>query len=442
MTRFIFATLFWGLFASLLAQPVEVLTLEKALQLAEENNLSLQQQEQMLQRAFAAVEEARAGYWPRVSLASQLSHISEVPMLSIEPFPGFSQEIRAGVKDQYDFSVQVVQPIFTGFRLRNQRKSSEVQAREAEVNRQLLKNRIFLQIHQLYYAVQMNHFEQEVARSSMARIENHLQRVKQLLLAQQGTAFDTLEVANRLLKVRTRLRKLQHQKKILLFQLARVLNVPRIDSVAVISLRGRAVQFGPWEQYEQLARQHRPEFALNELKIREFSYRKKTVQGQYFPQVYGQASYHYGRPGVDFFKDEWMTYYQFGVQLQWELWNRGRRKHQVRQIDYLLRKQNLEQQRLWQSIREQILTAYEGMQSALEQIQLHRRLVQQEKKRYEIAFSKYEQGLLSSTDLRDAEIALTLAQHELSKDYLDFLLNQASMRYATGTIGRFGEDER
>ncbi len=441
MVRCLFVVLWVCLVSTVgLAQSEKVLTLERALQLAQKNNLSLQQQEQMLRQALAVVNEHQAAYWPTFSLVSHASHISAVPQLNIEPFPGFSQQIQAGVKNQYEVALQVVQPLFTGFRLRSQLKTSEIKVQQSQINRQLLLNRIFLQIHRLYYAVQMNYFQQDIARASISRIRNHLRQVKNLLSAQQATAFDTLEVANRLLEVEIRLRKLQHQKKILLYQFARVLNLPRVDSLAVVSTEKRAVQFAPLEQYEELARRNRPEFILNHLKIQEFAFRKKTVRAQYFPQVYGQASYHYGRPGADFFKDEWMTYYQFGVQLQWELWNHGRRKHQLRQIDYLLKKQDLENQRLWQSVREEILTAYEGMQSALEQIQLHRRLVAQEEKRYRIASEKYEQGLINSTELRDAEIALTTVQSELKKDYVDFLLNEALMRYATGTIGKVAEE--
>ena len=63
MVRCLFVVLWVCLISTVgLAQSEKVLTLERALQLAQKNNLSLQQQEQMLRQALAVVNEHQAAY--------------------------------------------------------------------------------------------------------------------------------------------------------------------------------------------------------------------------------------------------------------------------------------------------------------------------------------------------------------------------------------------
>lgn len=417
------------------ASAAEMLSLRRCLELASERNLSLKQQEQQLAIAAAAVDVQRAGLWPKLSVGSSVSYISELAHLEF-PFavPG-ATGIEVGSKDQYDLSAGLSVPIFTGMRTRNLLHSAEESHIQAGYRMEALRNAILLAARRLYYGLQANRLGQEILRASMRRIESHLEQSRQLLGEAQITAFDTLEAANRLLEVETDLTELRHRYRIGTADLAVLLDIPSIDSVEAFPADGPPLEIGPLEEYIRIASEHRPELAAHEHAILEREHRKKAAESSYFPQVHASASYHYARPGVNYFEDEWMDYYAVGVQLQWELWNMGRRGGEVEQAERAIDVSRLERERARKDIEREVTAAYEELGSSNERIALQRRLVLQERERYRIVFSRYGAGLATSFDLRDAEESLTTAELRLAGSQVDLEMRRAELDYAVGLIG-------
>ncbi len=412
------------------------LTLHQITELVKKNNLSLQQQQKRVEQAMAEITVQKAGYWPTLNLGSSASHVSKVAQIDISFPPLFSKTINAGVKNQYDINLNITQPVFTGFRTQNLVRSAGQQLEQRKSEKEAAQNGIILQVQQIYYTLQANLLQRQVLHNSALRIDDHLRQTLNFYHNAQATAFDTLEAANRLLETQTRLMKLVHQRNILLSQLASVLNFQQIDSVAALDVAHIPIEIRAQNEYQSMAADNRPELFVSRHQEKELVFRKKALQSQYYPQLFAQAAYHYAKPGVNFFKSEWMDYYTVGVQLQWELWNFGKRKNQVRQTEYAQKSVGLEVQKVQQNIRQDVVKAYEGLRSAAEQITLHRRLVSQEEERYRMARQRYGQGLATSVELRDAENSLTSAQFQLQQDYVDFLMNQALMNYAVGDIGK------
>ncbi|UCF65055.1 MAG: TolC family protein, partial [bacterium] len=154
----------------------------------------------------------------------------------------------------------------------------------------------------------------------------------------------------------------------------------------------------------------------------------------YYPQLYAQASFHYLYPDVQILKQQWTDLYFIGINLQWEPWNWGRRKHEVNQISYTINQLNTEQEKQIQTIRNEVKQAYKNLQSDLDQILLTRRLLKQENDRYKIIQNQYIQGLATTIELNDAEIALTSADLQLRQAQIKWLQDQAFLAYVTGKI--------
>ena len=436
---FNFVSVFVGvLIASGLFAQSETISLSRALELSKQNNLTLQQQTRRLEQARAALAAQKAEYFPTVSLNGSYNYISELAKLTLPiSLPGTPPpEIEAGVNNQYDLVLQVQQPLFTGFRTRNLVKSAAENIRQAEAQKQAVENRILLQIHSIYYSAQLNELQQRVLQTSRERLRQQLQVVKNLFVAGQATGFDTLKMSNQLLDIQTKQARLGHVSKVILSQLALVLNVPSVPSVEKFSAENLNTALPAQSYYLKLAEKLRPEFAQFKHQFQTQMFRKKALQSRYFPQLFARAGYHYARPGVNFFKDEWMKYYTIGLNLQWELWHRGKTGRQVKQAEYSLKIIDSEAQKLRQNIRQQVIQTYENLLSDREQIELTRKLVLQEQKRYRITRDKFEQGLATTIEVSDAENALTAAQLQLQVNYINWLKDQAQMSFVTGQIGQ------
>ena len=412
------------------------LSLNECLDLAARGNLSILQQQERLEIARADVDVQEAAGWPKLFVSSSARYVSELARLEMPFLPPSFQGTEMGAKEQYDIYAGLVVPIFTGMRTRYQVLSAEERLTRAAEEVRLVQNLIDLRVRQLYYALEGNILGQGVLSASLRRVENHLDRSRKLLREGQATAFDTLDASTRRLEIATNLGSMRHKYRETAAKLAALLNIEAVDSIRGSIPAAPPEMLGALAGYEAIARDRRPELAASRSAVREAEYRKKIVRSSYYPQVSLAASYHYARPGVNYFSDEWMDYYTVGVELQWELWNRGRRGNESRIQDHLIRSAGMEQEKAWREIRREIAEAYENLADSIERIVLRRRLVGMEEERYQIALERYGQGLATAVELGDAEESLTSAQLELRAGEIELMVNRAVMDYATGAPAR------
>ena len=421
--------------AQILAQE---LTLEDAWQIALQKNLTLQQVEKSIQQAKEEIKIQQSGFLPSIGGAASYHYQSEIPSLEL-PFqlPGQGPiSIEAGFKNQYDLNVGMQQPIFTGFRTYHLAKAAKEQFQARLAGKQSAQNQLLLQIGQLYYTIQSNLFQQDIIAQSIQRADDQLQKVNSLLEAQQAIPFDTLEIANRKLQQQIQLKNLENVYHILLSQFNYLLNIDSVRAVHKVSIESMALSLSSVGDYQKTALEQRPELAQLNFNKRAQSNQIKVFRSVLLPQVYASGSYHYARPGVNFFKDEWMDYYTVGVNLQWSLWNWGRDYRRVKQARYEYDRLNLRDQELVNQITQQVKETYQYLDNVREQIELEKKLVDQERKRYQMTEDMYLQAQATSLDLSDAERRLTEADLLLKEKYMEWYQYHLKMDYVTGTIGQ------
>jgi outer membrane protein TolC len=407
----------------------EPLSLVQAIELARNNNLSLKQQEARIKQAQQNLNIQKAGLFPKISAQGTYSYTSELANLQI---PNTLINIEAGFNNLYDLNVNLQQPIFTGFRTLNLVKSASADVNSTKSQRLIITNQLILQIQDIYYTAQLNQLQQQVLKSSIERAQKDLQSINNFYYAGQMSAFDTLRVANQLLTIQTQLNEIKHKFNIILTQLAFILNIDRVISVKPFSGANNIFTLLTIDDYFEMALNNRPEFTNIRDRTEALKYRKRSITAAYYPQVIGQLSYHYAKPGVNFFKNDWMDYYTIGLSLQWEIWNMGRRRNEIKLAGYALNILEIEKAKILESIKKEIREAYENLLSDRDQILLTERLVQQERERYRITREKYIQGLATTLDLTETESALTNAELRLKQSKVNWEKNHAFMQYATG----------
>jgi outer membrane protein TolC len=189
------------------------------------------------------------------------------------------------------------------------------------------------------------------------------------------------------------------------------------------------------DDYLTLAFANRPELQHNISLQRSQFFKIGVEKANFYPQVVSALSYHYARPGVNFFKDEWMDYYSFMVQLQWDFWNWGRNKRKIQQARLNYEQSQLKNEELTQDIQQQVKEVYQYLQSAKHQINLQEQLVTQEGERFRMTEDRYNQGMTTALDLSTAEHALTEAKLNLQLNYISWFKFKSQLEFACGVIG-------
>lgn len=414
------------------------LTLEDAWDIARKNNLTLKQVEKTIRQAEEEIKIQRSDFLPSINASAAYNYQSEIAEFQL-PFqiPGQGVvDIEAGIKNQYDLNVSLRQPLFTGFRTYNLVKAAQEQLHARIAAKESSENQLLLRIGQLYYAIQSNALQQEIISRSIQRANNQLTKVRNLLAADQAIPFDTLEIANRKLQQQIQLKNLENVHQIQLSQFDYLLKIDSTIALRKIPAESISLALDGPENYKTTALQRRPELAqYNSIKKAQ-SNQLKVVRSALFPQVYASASYHYARPGVNFFRDEWMDYYMVGVNLQWSLWNWGKNYRKIKQARYEFEQADLQYRDLLDQIDQQVEETYRRLENIREQIDLQRKLVAQERKRYQLTEDQYSQAQVTSLDLSDAEQKLTEAELMLKDKYMEWYQYRLQMDYVTGVIGK------
>ena len=413
------------------------LSLEDLWQVLKENNYTLQKQQKLIDIAAEDVSIQSATQYPVLNMGAAFNHQSEVASLEL-PFAlpnGTRPIIDAGVKDQYDLSVSVIQPIFKGFRTSSLINAANQQLQSKEIEKNIVEDQLLLSVGNLYYQSQLNLLQRRVLVESEKRIENQLTIIRNLMDAEQKTAFDTLEVSSRKLNIQSQLIKLKDGYEIILSKIRYLINTESFKDLNALKINDVKLIVPDLQNIQNEAINNRSELKLIDKQKKSVEYNKSALKSSYYPQIFANASYHYAKPGVNFFQNEWMDYYTAGVKLQWELWNWGQSKGEVRQTQLTIEKIELQNEQLKKDILQQVEEAYKNLEMTKTQINLNKNLVALEKERYRIVNENYEQGLSTTIDLNNAENALTAAELELQKEYISWFQNKLMLDYATGGIG-------
>lgn len=409
------------------------LKLIEAIEMAKQNNLTLKQQTERVNIVMRELNVQKAGLFPQISANGTYNYTSEIPEIQIPQTP---ITIEAGVRNLYDLNIKFQQPLFTGFRRLNLINAASEDLNSTISHSRIFQNEILFQVHNIFYTAQLNQVQRWVLEASLNRAEKDLTTTRNFYMAGQVSAFDTLRVANQNLNIKTEINKLTHQYEVILNQLAFILNIPESRDIDQYRETTIDFQIESLETYINIALSNRPEVDEIHHQIQSKNYHKKIVKSSFYPHVYGQVAYHYGKPGANFFENEWMDYLTVGISFQWELWNMSRRRQQLKQANYTLNILTHEQKKIIESIKKEVEEGYQNLLSDRDQIELTQQLVKQERERYRIINNQYNQGLASSLDLTEAENALTTAELRLQQNKISWYINRAYLKLVTGQIDK------
>jgi outer membrane protein len=406
-----------------------IVSLQQALEIGLQNNLSLQQDQLRLQQGNSKVKMQQSAYFPKISAGALYNHLTDFPDVDM-PFGNAAASTEP--INIYDFSLKVQQPIFNGFRINNLVRSAAEDQKYSESQYRANENLLVYQITTTYQNAQLNNLHQQVLQASLQRVKNDLETSRHFYQAGQNSAFDTLTMANQYLNIQTEINELIHQYQTILTRLEYLLNFSPIQGVEKFSEVSADFQISSLESYLQQALENRPELKQIKHQLDSRVYYKKSVESAYWPQLNAQLTYHYLKPEVQILKDEWTDFFMLGLNLQWDLWDTGRRKNEIKQLSYTLNILNLEEQKILENIRTEVTQAYQNLLTDRDQIRLTQKLVQQETERYRIAHEKYEQGLASSIDLDNTQAALTTADLRYKQSLIKWWQDKALLDYTTG----------
>lgn len=339
------------------AQASEQLSIEECYQLAQANYPLVKQRELISKSRDYTIDNIGKGFLPQLSFAGQATYQSEVPELPFR-LPGENMELIS--RDQYRIYAEVNQTVYDGGAIRQTKQVQETNAlieeQKLEVELYKLKERI----NQLFFGILIIE-EQKVQVALLKKdLQSGLRKVEAAIEngAALRSAADVLRAE--LLTADQRSIELNTSRQAFAEMLSMFINKPVDEHTMLLKPEG-GVAFS-----EQI---NRPELQL-------FAYQKQNLEHQYqlsltrnAPKAGMFLQGGYGRPGLNFLRNEFRPYYIGGIRFSWgigglytlsndrQLLELGQRTVEVQQEAFLfntslnLKQQNSEIRRLQELVR-------------------------------------------------------------------------------------------
>jgi outer membrane protein len=422
------------------------------------SNLGLRAQTLEVERATAALDEARARYFPDLSLAARYSKsdggrtidiplgtmlnpvyqtLNEMLMAQGQPprFPAMQNETIAFLREtEQDTRLTMRMPIIAPAIPAAVRAQRELLG-ASEYSRQALARRLKRDITVGYLRWLGSVRNQGIVDASVVLLNENLRVNESLFRNGKITQDQVLRARAELLQVTQQSRDAENlaaqARSYLNFLLNRPLDTPleNAEVEANVTATTRALA-----ELRQAALDNRPEIGELTHLTRASEAQTSLAKAEYWPTLSLGADG--GIQGEEYEFGRGSNYYTVSLLLNWNLFDGGVRRATVRQADAIARRTATQLNELTQQVQLEVQQSLDRLNTSADSLATADARSEAARAGFRIASRKRDEGVISQVEFIDARSNLTGAELNLNVTRFEVLARQAELDYATaaGTL--------
>ena len=414
------------------------LRLDEAVREALEKNPMLRAAQARVDAAESRITEARSALLPQVKLSGRAAYLSEVPEFSLTlPFIG-TQTLFPSIVRNYGARLTVQQTLFTGFRVRKSLEMSEHNAAAAGFDYGRDLSELQLAVTTTYWNLYRARRVEQVLAQAVDQISTHLDDIKNFRSQGMATDLDVLKVQTQLSDIQVKHTEAEGNAQIAQMSLNSLIGRPletflaTVDSPATDDKLGESgEQVG---SYMERAKNRRVEVASAKERLAMQEAAVGAARGGWYPQIALLGNYDYARPNQRIIppKDAWEKSWDIGVSVQWNLWDWFATSSQTSQAQAGLAQTEAMVRQANDAVALEAAQSYFRVTEARKRIDVATVGTKQAEESYRITNERFKQGVSTTTDLLDAEIALLQARLNETQAVVDFVIQKEKLKKAIG----------
>jgi len=413
--------------------------------MALESNLRIEIANEKITQQNMAVKEASASQFPKLSAQAAYTRLHEatkvaglVPLFP-DPVTGVANAVAPFELDlganAYTAGVTLTQPIYTGGRISTARQIAEYSLSASEWQKKSTVREIRRDVTTAYYNVL-------AARKSLVALDSAI-AMMEALTRDLGNAVEV--------GMRGEHELLQAQVQLLNQRLSRQQSASRADAAShfLSTLIGTPVNtpLNLVTEIESPDGIDMPELTVMQTRAREASADLKALEDQlsiveasgkiagatYIPTVAAVASY--SGQGTSLEKNTqsnpggWKNGASVSLVAQWEFFDGGAARQKKRQAHSQMRQVELGMENLKIMLDMQVKNNVTSLEDAFLSIETSRKNIEQTKRSYEISYDKFQEGVLLSSELLNAQNLTLQAEISYYAALSNFYARQAELDY-------------
>jgi len=435
---------------SRLVLAADVLTLEKSIEIAVQNSLSVLSADEEIRVKEFEERAAQADFYPKLSTGYTYTRIDSSTVddartmaLVYNPITGtpMPREISPLNPDNYSWDITAAQPLFTGWRLTLAKDLASLGVNIAQIQKETTVQDLVLEVKRAYFEILKAQKLQSVAEQSVEQLKSQLEVSKAFFEEGIIAKNDLLQTEVQMAQARQDLIRATNGVALAKSRFNTLLRMGINEEVQIQDILDYTpVQLLLDEALERALRT-RPE--INEVSLAIVSAEKgvKLSKSAYYPSVtlignYGRESDDWlleASPGED--PDIWTI----TLQGEWTFWEWGKTKHEVAAARARVNKARHLLDEVQDNIQLEVKDAYLSLREAERNIQVAETAVVQAEENFRMNEERYKQQVATATDVFVAETLLTQARTNYFNALSDHNIAWARLERAMGVGYETGE---
>jgi outer membrane protein len=409
-----------------------VLTLARALELAEKAQPSIRQAHAATSASSARVEQARAGYLPQVTATAGYQRTTgnfaprpgATPATVQTPSPSFT------TYNYFNFGLTASQLLYDFGQTNGRWRAAEASAEQTRQAERTTENQVRLQVEAAYYTARAEQALVSVARETLANQERHLAQIRGFVRAGTRPEIDEAQARTDVANARVGLIATENALAVAKTQLHQAMGVTGGLDFDVADEPARPVdgEEGDVEALVARAIAARPELATISWQREAQQRQIRAIEGAYGPALAASTSATAAGTEMGSLGPNW----NIGVTLTWPLLQGGLTRGQVREAEAGLATIEAQADAVRLSVRTEVEQARLSVRSAKATIEAATDALAAARERLRLAEGRYATGVGSVIELGDAQLAAAAASAQLVQGELSLATARAQLATALG----------
>jgi outer membrane protein TolC len=444
MNRFVIAAAV-GILAAPSQYGAEVrhLTLTEAVHLAISQNRSLKIARLKVTENEQKKAGQRSAYFPSLTNQSNILHVTELQNISIatgafgmiggSDVPAQNRVLPQGQKTFYTSGTQLSQPLTQLIRIHDANRMAAADVAISQDDVKKAENEVAVQVHTVYYGILIAKLQKQAAQQQTQYADENLRESENDV--RNGSALKVAAVQGQatVLESQQAVLTADLQLSDLTTELNDLLGLPldtQLDLDAAVPVE---FEQQSREEYLRTAWSGNPQIQAAEDAVKKAHAAVGSSKSAYIPDVTAYARQSY-QDGVPFLVRNFGT---FGVSLNWDVFDFGKRRAGVRESEAQLAEAEENVRRLKDEVAVSIERSYNKVQQTKSLVQVAQQVVKLRQESERLAQNQLTQGEVRVSQQRQATAATYKAQADFLQARLGYLLAWAELQESAGITPGF-----
>lgn len=420
------------LFCCTAALPVEEelpLTLQESIKIALKHSVIINAAKEGVRASESKRKGAFTGFLPKLSTSYSYKKLHEAPESKLSGTP-----VTAGTKDNYNWELELKQPIFAGGSILANYQINRLGADISHMEERATILNIMEEVKEAYFNILKTERIMGVARQSVEQLKAHRDVAKNFydvgIIPKNDLLYAEVELANG----NQFLVRAENSAELAIAKfntvLRRGINAPvKIEDILCYKPFQKDVT-----DCVKIAFENRPEIKVYSMKVEQAEKQVKKTKSEFFPSVdlVGNYSRFGDDPDMKGSQYEDQEDWYVMARANWDIWEWGRTKHKV-DSDLSRKKQAMDELvAVEDQIALDVKSSYLFLKEAEKHIFVAKKAIEQAEENFRINEERYKEQVATSTDVIDAQTLLTRAKSDYYNALSDYNIALARLERSMG----------